>query len=88
MSVTFTITLTDAQHKALAHVAKSPKEWIENAVFTRCDAAMDEIVSAEVEKKLAAGEAITGNKDSIVLNASIKSAAELDAEARTLQPAI
>ena len=76
MSVTITLTLTDAQYKALAHVAVSPQEWIENFVAVRCEAAMNEIISKEVERKLAVGETISGNKETIVLEAKIKSAAE------------
>lgn len=73
---TYTITLTDAEHKALAHVALSPEDWIQNAVHERCRIAIEEIVAAEVQRKLAAGEAITGTKDDIVMAAQIESAAE------------
>jgi hypothetical protein len=80
----FTITLTDAEHKALAHVALSPEDWINNAVHERCRIAIEEIVAAEVQRKLAAGEAITGTKDDIVMAADIETAAErqvrMDAE--------
>ena len=80
----FTITLTDAEHKALAHVALSPEDWINNAVHERCRIAIEEIVAAEVQRKLAAGEAITGTKDDIVMAAQIETAAErqvrMDAE--------
>jgi hypothetical protein len=37
---------------------------------------MEEIISAEVQRKLAAGESITGTKDDIVLAADIETAAE------------
>jgi hypothetical protein len=72
----FTITLSDAEHKALAHVALSPEDWINNAVHERCRIAIDEIVAAEVQRKLATGEPITGTKDDIVMAAQIESAAE------------
>lgn len=75
----FTITLTDAEHKALAHVALSPEDWINNAVHERCRIAIEEIVAAEVQRKLAAGEAITGTKDDIVMAAQIESAVERQA---------
>ena len=81
---TYTITLSDAENKALGVVAVSQQDWIDNAVHERCRIAMDEIVNAEVQRKLAAGEPITGSKDYIVLAANIESAAErqarLDAE--------
>jgi hypothetical protein len=76
MSTTYTITLSDAEDKALQSVALSVQEWIDNAVHTRCSNAIDEIVNAEVQRKLAAGETISGTKDDIVLAADIETAAE------------
>ena len=78
---TYTITLSDAEDKALGYVAASQQDWIDNAVHERCRIAIDEIVNAEVQRKLAAGESITGSKEDIVLAAPIKSAAERNAEA-------
>lgn len=80
MSVQYTITLSDAQNKALGYIAVSQQDWIENAVFERCRVAIDEIVNKEIQKKLAAGEAITGTKEDIVMAAPIKSAAEKNVE--------
>ena len=77
---TYTITLTDAEDKALGFVTASQQDWIDNAVHERCRIAIDEIVNAEVQRKLAANEPITGTKDDIVLAADIKSAAERQAE--------
>ena len=76
MSVNYTITLSDAEDKALAYVALSQQEWIDNAVHERCRIAIDEIVNAEVQRKLGLGETISGTKDDIVLGAPILSAAE------------
>jgi hypothetical protein len=76
---TYTITLTDAEDKALKTVALSAQDWIDNAVHERCRIAIDEIVAAEVQRKLAAGEPITGSKDDIVMAADIESAAERQA---------
>lgn len=78
---TYTIILSDAEDKALGFVALSQQEWIDNAVHNRCRIAIDEIVNAEVQRKLAAGEPIAGSKDDIVLAADIKSVAERQAEA-------
>lgn len=80
----YTITLSPAEQKALIHVALDPQDWIDNAVHERCRVAIEEIVNAEVQRKLAAGEPITGTKDDIVLAADIKSAAERQAEAARL----
>ena len=73
---TYTITLSDAEDKALHTVAISAQDWIDNAVHERCRIAIDEIVNAEVQRKLAAGEPITGSKDDIVMAANVESAAE------------
>ena len=76
---TYTITLSDAEDKALHVVALSAQDWIDNAVHERCRIAIEEIVAAEVQRKLAAGEAITGSKDDIVIAADIESAAQRQA---------
>lgn len=79
MAVTYTITLSDAENKALGVVALSQQDWIDNAVHERCRVAIDEIVNAEVQRKLAAGETISGSKEDIVNAADIESAAERQA---------
>lgn len=79
MSVTYTITLSDAENKALHVVALSAQDWINNAVHERCRIAIDEIVNAEVQRKLAIGESISGSKEDIVLTANIESAAQRQA---------
>ena len=76
---TYTITLSDAEDKALHVVAISAQDWIDNAVHERCRIAIEEIVAAEVQRKLAAGEAITGSKDDIVMAAPVESAAQRQA---------
>ena len=76
---TYTITLSDAEDKALHIVAMSAQDWIDNAVHERCRIAIEEIVAAEVQRKLAAGESITGSKDDIVMAAPVESAAERQA---------
>jgi hypothetical protein len=87
MSVTYTITLTDAENKALGYVALSPEEWINNAVHDRCRIAIDEIVAAEVERITTAGGTLSGTKEDIVITAPIKSALEqhLDASRSALE---
>ena len=80
MSVNYTVTLSDAENKALGFVAFSQQEWIDNAVHERCRIAIEEIVNAEVQRKLAVGETISGSKEDIVNAASIQSAAERQAE--------
>ena len=76
---TYTDTLSDAEDKALKVVTLSAQEWINNAVHERCRLAIDDIVNAEVQRKLDAGESITGSKDDIVMEADVESAADRQA---------
>jgi hypothetical protein len=82
---TYTITLSDAENKALGVVAFSQDDWIQNAVKERCRIAMEEIIAAEVQRLLGEGKSITGTKDDIVMAAPIQSAAERQAEAQQAQ---
>lgn len=79
MSKKYTVTLSDAENKALGFVALSQQDWIDNAVHERCRIAIEEIVNTEVQRKLAAGETISGSKEDIVMAAPIESAAERQA---------
>lgn len=79
MSKTYTITLSDAQDKALSVVALDQQDWIENAVFERCRIAIEEIVAAEVERITAIGGTISGTKEDIVNAADVETAAERQA---------
>ena len=81
MPITYEVVLSDAENKALGVIAASQQDWIDNAVHERCRIAIEEIVAAEVQRKLAANETISGSKEDIVLAAPIKSAAERNAEA-------
>ena len=80
---TYTITLSNAEDKALKSVAVSAQDWIDNAIHERCRIAIEEIVNAEVQRKLAANETISGSKEDIVLAADIESAAERQARLDT-----
>jgi hypothetical protein len=84
----YTITLSDAEDKALGVVAFSQDDWIQNAVKERCRIAMEEIIAAEVQRLLGEGKSITGSKDDIVMAAPIQSAAERQAEAEAQQPQV
>lgn len=81
---TYTIILSNAEDKALGVVAFSQDDWIQNAVHERCRIAIEEIVAAEVQRKLVAGETISGSKEDIVLAANIESVAERQARLDTL----
>lgn len=71
-----TITLTPAEAKAIACEMPNVIEWAEYTIKNRCRIAMDSIIEFEVQRKLAAGEPITGSRDEIVLAADVPSAAD------------
>ena len=76
MTVKYTIKLNDSEAKALAAVAIDPQDWIENFVKERCRVVIDEIATEEINRRLAAGETISGTKEDIVLAADVETAAE------------
>ena len=78
----YTVTLTEAQDKALAYVTADPAEWIQNAASERARIAMEEIFQMEVQRMLADPEIteIPADREAVVLAADIKSAAERNAE--------
>jgi hypothetical protein len=49
----FTITITDAEAAALAHVMADPKAWTQNAISERARIATDEIVQREIARMVA-----------------------------------
>ena len=83
---TFTVTLTDAELKALAHVAYEPQDWIDNVVHERCRIAMEEIFTAEVARMVAdpTTTSIPADREQVVLDADIKSAKQRHDEQQPL----
>jgi hypothetical protein len=79
MTKQYIVELTDAEDKALSVVAIDQYEWILNMVKERCRIAIEDIIASEVQRKLSAGESITGSKEDIVLAADIETAAEREA---------
>jgi hypothetical protein len=81
----YTITLTEAEDKALSYVSLSQDNWIQNAVHERCRIAIEEIVTLTVQKCLDTNTAIPGSKDAMVELAFtkgwVKTAAQRVAEA-------
>ena len=79
---TYTITLTDAEVKAMEYVALSVQDWADNALQNRARIAMDEIYNAEVARMTADPTitSIPADKEAVVLAADIKSAAVRQAE--------
>ena len=80
---TYTITLTDAEVKAMEYVAFSVQDWADNALQNRARIAMDEIYNEEVARMTADPTitSIPADKEAVVLAADIKSAAVRNAEA-------
>jgi hypothetical protein len=83
MATTYTVSITDAEKKALEYIAVSVQDWIDNAVDNRARIAIDEIYTAEVARMTAdpAITSIPADKDAVVLAADIKSVATRNAEA-------
>ena len=82
---TYTITLTEAENKALSYAALSQNDWVQNAVHERCRIAIEEIVALTVQKCLETNTQIPGSKDAIVdlafAQGWVKTAAQRQAEA-------
>ena len=78
----FTVTLTDAELKALSHIAYEPQDWIDNVVHERCRIAMEEIFAVEVARMVAdpTTTSIPADREVVVLAADIKTAKEIHEE--------
>jgi hypothetical protein len=72
----YTVTLTDAEDKALGAVAVDKQEWINNAVKVRCKNSIDKIVASEIQRIRASGGTVSGTDDEIVMAATVETAAE------------
>jgi len=83
MATTYTVSITDAEKKALEYIAASIQDWMDNAVQNRARQAMDEIYNSEVARMTAdpTVTSIPADKEAVVLAADIKSAAVRNAEA-------
>jgi len=82
----YTVTLTEAETKAMEYVAADVQDWIDNAAHNRARIAIDEICDLYVKYKLDRNEAITAtNKSDMVLAAYeeglVKTAAERNEDA-------
>jgi hypothetical protein len=76
-----TVTLTEAEYKALAYVAVDPIDWVQNAAQARAMAAMEEIFQDEVKAALAdpKTKTIPADREAVVLASTLPSAAERQA---------
>ena len=62
----YTVTLSQAEDKALSWAAFSQQAWIDNAVHERCRTAIEVIVKICVEKCLETNTPVPGSKDAMV----------------------
>ena len=65
----YTITLSDAQVKAMEYISRDPLDWIENAAVARAFVATREILQKNTEYCNANGVAIAVGQDAQVLQA-------------------
>ena len=86
----YTITLTDAEDKALSYASASQQDWIDNVVHNRCKIAIDEIVKIYTERALDEGVQIPASRELIVADAFtrgwVKTAQQRNEEAESNQP--
>lgn len=87
----YTVTLTEAEDKAMQYAAASVSDWIDNVAHNRARIAIDEICDLYVKHKLENNEAITAtNKPDMVLAAYeeglVKTAAQRNEEAANNTP--
>ncbi len=75
----YTITLTEAEDKALAYVAFDIQEWIQNAAKERARIAMEEIFQSEVSRMIADPTItdIPADVEAVVLEADVVAAADV-----------
>ena len=88
MAATYTVSITDAEKKALEYIALSVQDWIDNAVDNRARIAIDEIYNAEVARMTADPSitSIPADKDAVVLAADVQTAAQRSAAAEAASP--
>jgi hypothetical protein len=89
----YTITLTEAEQKAMEYAAVDVDEWITNAATNRARIAIDEICDLYVKHKLENNQPITAtNKPDMVLAAYqeglVKTAAQRNEEVSNATPSL
>lgn len=80
--VDIVVSLTENEYKGLSYIAVDPQEWIENLAKARAAAAIQEIYEAEIVRMTNDPDvtSIPANKDVVVSQAVIKTAAERQSE--------
>jgi uncharacterized membrane protein YjfL (UPF0719 family) len=83
---TYTITVSDAQAKALSVIALNPQEFLQNFATVQANNAIEEIVADYIRQALATGGTISGTKEEIVLSAAVETAVERQARFDAMVP--
>ena len=85
---TYTVTLNEAQQKAMEYVAYDPAEWVKNVVENRARMAIEEIYNSEVARMTAdpSISTIPADKNAVVNAANIKTAKQMSDESATESP--
>lgn len=83
---TYTITVSDAQAKALSVIALNPQDFLQNFATVQADNAIEEIVAAEVKRALDTGGTISGTREEIIMSASVETAVERQARFDAMVP--
>ncbi len=78
----YTVELSDSQVKAMEYITLSVQEWIDNAVQTRARRAIEQIYEEEVQRMTDDPDitSMPADKNTVVLDADIKSVAVRNAE--------
>lgn len=84
----YTVTLTDAENKAMEYIAADVQEWIDNAVKNRCRIAINEICQIYTNHKLENDQPITATNKPDMVIAAFNEGILLTAEDRNNQPPI
>jgi hypothetical protein len=70
----YTVVLSSIEQNAMEYISTDVDFWIQNAVHERARIAIEELVSDYIREKLAAGEAIVGTKEEMVMYSTLPSA--------------
>ena len=93
----YTISLSDAQQKAMEYVASDVNEWIQNAVANRIRKSTEEITNIYTQTKITNNEAITVVGSDAIITAAFSEnivktaaqrAADIEAEEAAQQAAL
>ena len=79
----FTITLSDAENKALEWCADNSADWIQNAATNRARVATEDIAKIYMDYKMDRGEAITATSKAEMVIAAYNEGVIQSAETRT-----